>query len=107
MNMASPNAADQTTYPLDLTDVAYSDESNLNTLSLHLPRAPTPNDPNRLFIIYIHGGAWRDPLIDSSSISQTQHHLVQNATPNLQNSISGIATLNYRLSPDPRCSAKD
>lgn len=99
--MASQNSSSTVNYPLDLTDVPYSDESNLNTLSLHLPRAPTPNDPNRLFIIYIHGGAWRDPLIDSSSISQTQHHLLQNATPNLQTSISGIATLNYRLSPYP------
>ncbi|KAM0721574.1 hypothetical protein Q7P37_002499 [Cladosporium fusiforme] len=90
-----------TTYPLNQTNVPYSDVSSLNTLSVYLPRAPTPKDPNRIFIIYTHGGAWRDPLINAASLAKTQQHLLQVARPELQDAISGIATLDYRLSPYP------
>lgn len=91
----------EATYPLNLTNVPYSDTSSLNTLSVYLPRPPVPNDPKHLFLIYIHGGAWRDPLIEASSFQQTQDHLLSLASPKTTDSISGIATINYRLSPYP------
>ncbi|EPS32142.1 hypothetical protein PDE_07101 [Penicillium oxalicum 114-2] len=46
------------------------------------------------WIIYIHGGAWRDPRIIAESFQTTQSIL--EADPNLP--ISGFASINYRLS---------
>jgi len=101
--MATVNTLEGKTYPLDLTNIPYAAATDLNNLSVHLPRAPVPNDPNRLFLIYIHGGAWRDPAILAPSFAATQSHLLNLASgnPSTQNAISGIATLNYRLSPYP------
>lgn len=49
---------------------------------------------------YIHGGAWRDPTQDSSTIKPTLSHLIKSHASTLAN-IAGIASLNYRLSPYP------
>ena len=46
---------------------------------------------------YIHGGAWRDPLITSRSLIPTLRRLGHTQYP----SITGFASLNYRLSPYP------
>jgi kynurenine formamidase len=101
--MAATNPPSADSYPLDLTDIPYATTTPLNTLSLHLPRPPVPNDTNRLFLIYIHGGAWRDPAILAPSFAATQSHLLHltKTNPSTHNAISGIATLNYRLSPYP------
>ena len=45
---------------------------------------------------YIHGGAWRDPLITSKSITSAVAHLQPKGT-----SIAGLASINYRLSAYP------
>lgn len=42
---------------------------------------------------YIHGGAWRDPLIDSTSFKRTVDIL-----STAENDIVGFASINYRLS---------
>lgn len=101
MTTTNPSSVDS--YPLDLTNIPYATTTPLNNLSLHLPRPPVPNDPNRLFLIYIHGGAWRDPAILAPSFAATQTHLlaIAKSNPSTLNAISGIATLNYRLSPYP------
>lgn len=99
--MANTTEQDAASYPRNFTNIPYSDNSNLNTLSIHLPRHPQPNDPTRLFLIYIHGGAWRDPAILADSFEPTQSRLLANANPDTKHKISGIATLNYRLSPYP------
>lgn len=101
--MAATNPPPTDSYPLDLTNIPYATTTPLNTLSLHLPRPPVPNDPNRLFLIYIHGGAWRDPAILAPSFAATQSHLlnITKTNPSTLAAISGIATLNYRLSPYP------
>jgi kynurenine formamidase len=89
-------------HPIHLPKVVYSDASNLNTLTVILLRpAVVPNDPKRIFLIYIHGGAWRDPEIAASSFFATENKLLDNATPLEKDKISGIASLNYRLSPYP------
>lgn len=85
------------TYPKHET-ISYSDDSSLNTISIHLPSPPKPNDPSRLWLIYIHGGAWRDPSISASSFEATQKHLLASRSAS---NIAGIASLNYRLSPYP------
>lgn len=49
---------------------------------------------------YIHGGAWRDPLITASSIRPTIDHLLKTNSPALAQ-IAGFASIHYRLSPYP------
>lgn len=86
-------------YPKDLTNIPYSEDSSLNTLDIYLPAPPPPNsDPSALWLIYIHGGAWRDPSITSSSFDAIRSNL---QTSPVASSITGYASLNYRLSPYP------
>ncbi|KAK4228299.1 Alpha/Beta hydrolase protein [Podospora fimiseda] len=79
----------------------------LQSLSFYLPYTssipspsylPTDNN-NKTYILYIHGGAWRDPLISSTSIQPTISSLF--SSPSLPTNLSGIISLNYRLSPHP------
>ncbi|BCS25322.1 alpha/beta hydrolase [Aspergillus puulaauensis] len=54
------------------------------------------------WIVYIHGGAWRDPLVDSSSFEPTALRLLERTCLEERPAIAGIASLNYRLSQHPR-----
>ena len=47
---------------------------------------------------YVHGGAWRDPAVDSLSFEPAVKELWKSS---LKLSIAGFASLNYRLSPYP------
>ena len=47
---------------------------------------------------YIHGGAWRDPAVDSSSFVPAVQALWKSS---MRSSIAGFAAINYRLSPYP------
>jgi kynurenine formamidase len=47
---------------------------------------------------YIHGGAWRDPTVDSQSFKPAVTHLWNSS---LKDQIAGFASINYRLSPYP------
>ena len=73
--------------------IRYSSHSPLNTLDLYKreiePRAPS------YYIIYIHGGAFRDPLETSLSIEPSLPSLFLNQR------IAAVASVNYRLSPHP------
>ena len=90
---------EQDEYPKTLTSVPYSSDSSLNTLDIHMPRAPSQDNASKsLWIIYIHGGAWRDPTISSTSFASIQTQL---AASDLSSSITAYASLNYRLSPYP------
>ncbi|KAI9737269.1 MAG: hypothetical protein M1818_005802 [Claussenomyces sp. TS43310] len=74
---------------------------DLQTLSVwHLP-TPTTSEPKdeRYWIIFIHGGAWRDPAITSASFEPTLRHLL--ASPTTAAHTRGLASLNYRLSAHP------
>lgn len=46
---------------------------------------------------FIHGGAWRDPDIDSMSFAQPAIQILSSG--DLHKSICGFASINYRLSP--------
>ena len=50
-------------------------------------------------IRYIHGGAWRDPFVDSKSFKPAVEILSSN--PSWRTSIAGFASINYRLSAYP------
>lgn len=79
-------------------DIQYSEDSSLNTLDICIPRPPSPEDSKRYWIVYVHGGAWRDPDIDASSFKTTQERLLQSK---IADQIAGYASINYRLSPYP------
>ncbi|KAI8936356.1 hypothetical protein NX059_006768 [Plenodomus lindquistii] len=85
-----------------LPTVPYSDPpSRLRTLDIWLPppnEQPTSSLP---WIIYIHGGAWRDPSQDSTTcVKPTIQHILSTHSKTISQ-IGGIASLNYRLSPYP------
>ena len=63
----------------------------------------TSGIPHRdgLWVVYIHGGAWRDPLVDSSSFESAALTLLGRTAPGDAAPIAGIASLNYRLSQHP------
>ncbi|TKA69046.1 hypothetical protein B0A55_08713 [Friedmanniomyces simplex] len=84
-------------YPQNHRGVRYSDDSSLNTLEVCIPRPPT-GDQKQVWIVFIHGGAWLDPEIDSSSFRKTQGLLLSS---HQADSIAGFASINYRLSPNP------
>ncbi|KAM7189407.1 Alpha/Beta hydrolase fold [Rhypophila sp. PSN 637] len=55
------------------------------------------------WLIFIHGGAWRDPKVDSSSYSATAWNILRKIAWGSGGNvlIAGLASLNYRLSPYP------
>lgn len=53
------------------------------------------------WIVYIHGGAWRDPLVDSSSFEAAALGLLERTRQEGRPSVAGVASLNYRLSLHP------
>lgn len=85
-------------WPKYETDVPYSEDSSLNTLDICIPRPPSSEDVNRLWIVYIHGGAWRDPEQSASTFNETRETLVGSS---IADRIAGYASINYRLSPYP------
>ncbi|KAF2866662.1 Alpha/Beta hydrolase protein [Massariosphaeria phaeospora] len=95
-------------YPTFTPSIPYTTPPHpLQTLSLWLPRplpASTSPDPSlapdpRPFLIYLHGGAWRDPHQTRSTIAPTLSHLASH--PTLPSRLAAVASLDYRLSPHP------
>ncbi|KAF7915104.1 hypothetical protein BELL_0219g00040 [Botrytis elliptica] len=97
--------------PIDFLreDVKYAEEHDLQTLSIFTTRQikddklPTGvgkpfTTPSKIWVIYIHGGAWRDPLVTSSSFIPTINNLV---TSSVESKIASFASINYRLSSHP------
>ncbi|KAH6614921.1 Alpha/Beta hydrolase protein [Boeremia exigua] len=91
-----------TQYPKRISSLPYTDSPNpLQTLDIWLPRPLEQSDPtSSTWIVYIHGGAWRDPTQDSRCIEPTLSCLLKSHSTTLAK-IAGIASLNYRLSPYP------
>ena len=84
-----------------LTNATY-----LHTLDIWTPKTAEqpsiPTDdciPNNKgpWVVYIHGGAWRDPVVDSSSFEATALKLLHDQDTR----IAGIASINYPLSSHP------
>lgn len=68
------------------------------TKSQELPDSSSLPTRDGLWIIYIHGGAWRDPLVLSDSFTPTVKALTA-AHSSMFPNIAGIASLNYSLTP--------
>jgi kynurenine formamidase len=97
-------------------DITYISNANrLQSLSLYLPKTPetsnligTPArslpspDPQPFlppYLIYIHGGAWRDPQLTSSSVEPAVAYTF--SATGAPASISAVASINYSLSQYP------
>ncbi|KAJ5032249.1 uncharacterized protein L3040_008857 [Drepanopeziza brunnea f. sp. 'multigermtubi'] len=84
-------------------DFSYGDHA-LQKLTVyhHFGENKSP-DGGGLFLIYIHGGAWRDPTITDKSFYPTIRHLYScDSYRELMNAhITAIASLSYRLSAHP------
>ncbi|KAF2496200.1 hypothetical protein BU16DRAFT_460607 [Lophium mytilinum] len=74
----------------------------LQTVTIWLPRPLEDSDPNSTkWLIYLHGGAWRDPECSSKQFIPTVNYLDQLSDPATMSAIAGFASINYRLSPYP------
>ncbi|GBF67195.1 hypothetical protein TMEN_9918 [Trichophyton mentagrophytes] len=73
-------------------------EHYLQNVYVHIPPSPAPANTG-YWIVYIHGGAWRDPDILAPSFKATQDHLLSDSS--VSSSIAGIASIDYRLSAHP------
>ncbi|MCJ1304457.1 hypothetical protein MMC08_007269 [Hypocenomyce scalaris] len=93
--MASEN------YPQYLNDIPYAGPTSnyLNKIDICLPRPLSTSRPNGLWIIFVHGGDWRDPSIDRKTFHKTQELLLNN--PTVLSKTAAFASLDYRLSPYP------
>ena len=84
-----------------------------------LPDASTPLNQltrdNGHWIVYIHGGAWRDPAVDSTSFSAAATAILESIDGGKKDAderkgktkIAGLASINYRLSPHASYPAPD
>ncbi|KAF2842496.1 alpha/beta-hydrolase [Patellaria atrata CBS 101060] len=100
-------------YPYHARNIPYTSPSSpLQTLDICLPRPLSSSDPtSTIWIIYIHGGAWRDPLLTSHQFDPALRILLSPLSQPTPTSglgrakalthIAGFATLNYRLSSYP------
>ncbi|MGW6274936.1 MULTISPECIES: alpha/beta hydrolase [unclassified Streptomyces] len=111
--VASPGIAQRVSV-VKAEDIPYFPGANrLQTLNIYLPRTPRtlelvgtaaerlpaagPDVAAPRYHVHIHGGAWRDPQLASSSIEPTVAHAFSGSSP----PISAVASLNYRISQFP------
>ncbi|EOA81851.1 hypothetical protein ACJQWK_05262 [Exserohilum turcicum] len=91
-------------FPQYLAAVPYTQPAGyLRTVDLWLRSSDNSNaDSSGLWVIYLHGGAWRDPAQNSQCFLPTLSTLSTSPShaPTLQR-LAGIASINYRLSPHP------
>ncbi|KIX00329.1 uncharacterized protein Z518_10468 [Rhinocladiella mackenziei CBS 650.93] len=90
--------------------VPYTEQANaLQNLDVWIPTSSSSREPANLssirglWVIYIHGGAWRDPLVTSASFTPTIRCLLgrtQWDNPSTSK-IAAFASINYSLSPYP------
>ncbi|KAH8808330.1 Alpha/Beta hydrolase protein [Xylogone sp. PMI_703] len=82
------------------TTYTYSSESvstRLNKIDVWIPESINNRSENRqLWVVYCHGGGWRDPTVDSTSFEPVLKVLVESLE---LEDIAGFASIDYRLSP--------
>ncbi|KAI5205411.1 alpha/beta-hydrolase [Aureobasidium subglaciale] len=67
-------------------------------LDICVPKKQAEDLKQAVWLVYIHGGAWRDPMIDRKSFNTALELLLKDDRPH---NIAGFVTLDYRLSPYP------
>ncbi|GAD96621.1 conserved hypothetical protein [Paecilomyces variotii No. 5] len=95
MSSSTPSLADRVIHH-------YPQEHALQKVSVSVNRPSNPAEENTgYWVIYIHGGAWRDPAVTLSSFDHTQSLLLQPPKSIIQEKVSTFASIEYRLSPHP------
>ncbi|KAI5274157.1 alpha/beta-hydrolase [Aureobasidium subglaciale] len=67
-------------------------------LDVCVPKKQAEDPQQAVWLVYIHGGAWRDPMIDRKSFNTALELLLKE---DRSHNIAGFVTLDYRLSPYP------
>ncbi|KAI9844389.1 MAG: hypothetical protein M1837_005590 [Sclerophora amabilis] len=95
-------------YPRYLPSIPYptphTPQTALHTVDVWLPHDPssTPAKEDSLWVINIHGGAWRDPAETASTFQTTINGLLdEEQHASILPRIAGFASISYRLSPYP------
>ena len=114
-----------TTYPLFRPAVPYAHEHSLQTLDICIPRPldSISDRSNKVWLVFIHGGAWCDPEQTSAEIEPALKLLLlsndndrtkpgsldDKATlyASIMGHIVGFASINYGLSPKPGDASDD
>lgn len=78
------------------TNTEYGSDNYLQTYDVFVP-AHSPS-PESCWVVYIHGGFFRDPLVLADSFHATVDILASASGQSLPMHVGGYATLNYRLS---------
>ncbi|KAF5703467.1 alpha beta-hydrolase [Fusarium globosum] len=75
-----------------------AEASEYQTLNIWVPSRVQHEEPSRMYwIVFIHGGAWRDPDITATNFAaKAVVHLFNSGVAEV---IEGIASINYWLSP--------
>ncbi|KAI1625505.1 Alpha/Beta hydrolase protein [Exophiala viscosa] len=90
--------ASATTTPGQLiTKIPYGSDNFLQTYDVYVDDRPS-HPTEEYWIVYIHGGFFRDALVDSTSF----HPAVSLLTAAEKTSVRGYASINYRLSPSTK-----
>ncbi|PBP22890.1 hypothetical protein BUE80_DR006241 [Diplocarpon rosae] len=84
-------------------DFRYGDHELQRLTVYHHFGRDAVQDGRGLFIIYIHGGAWRDPSITEKSFYPTIRALYSTTSQRelMNKHVTGIASISYRLSAHP------
>jgi len=113
----------------DITRHQYAQEHILQSYDLYVPELDSPHlsdTKSKIWILYIHGGYFRDPTVSSSSfypalarlvatkaksngrhLHHVKHHMPSPDETDITPCVAGYASINYRLSPDPQKSPQD
>ncbi|KAK1770513.1 alpha/beta-hydrolase [Phialemonium atrogriseum] len=88
---------------LKYTEYKYGTENELQRLGVwQFPTDEPSTEETKYWLVYIHGGAWRDPRIDHTTARPTIGSLLLGGGTTARPSrIAGIASLDYRLSAHP------
>ncbi|KAI1330140.1 alpha/beta-hydrolase [Xylariaceae sp. FL0255] len=61
------------------------------------------SNKDKYWIIYVHGGGWRDPRVTCETFTPTIDHILEGDFPPSRTiAIAGFASIDYRLSPHPQ-----
>lgn len=83
------------------TNISYATENYLQDYDAFIPsKSPCAKEPS-VWVIYIHGGFFRDPLVLADSFKATVEVLESSKDRPSSPQVAGYATLNYRLSAHP------
>ncbi|KAI0550758.1 alpha/beta-hydrolase [Xylaria curta] len=65
-----------------------------------------PANKGKYWVVYVHGGAWRDPRVAHETFTPTIDHILSASPATASNhgtaGIAGFASIDYRLSPHPQ-----